>query len=227
MEHADAEHGAARTGDNARQAQQRTVSDERFQLCSVELRQAITAAGFDTAERRLELLKLDWMDVHDMALNTFQRIELERFLGFERGALVRPRASDTPASAASGQESAESLAPCPGRGGLQVSNFKTERDKNWAPRGKKMGPETTQFLVTLGEYFEPRYRECLDDVRQLQATSGGKNLSSLLVKLLVYENIDEPGAEFILDGKQRMGILNCTINRVLAGQEKVRRPVAL
>ena len=213
-----------------RQSKLQIVSNQRFDECPVELRQILIQGGYDTLEARLDLFDLDYMDAQEMALNTRMRKQLEKFLGMRSGYLLAPCSAppnavdDTSMGASASQTPGETDAcrtPCAGRGGRNVSNFPTTRDKDWEPSGTKMGPDTTRFGVALQKYFEPRYRECLTDVRQMTKTQGGESLADLFVSCLVFENADEEGAEFIIDGKQKQGIINCTISRLLGRQEKV------
>ena len=218
-------------GSSERDVRSERVSDDRFRLISPELRNSIVAAGYSTQQSRLQLYDLDWMDIKEMELAVRQRKELERFLGLPNGAFIKPPERSTPASVTNSgavsedapeRTDAESSTPCPGRGGNVVSNFPTLRDSKWAPSGLKMGPDTTKFLIALGETFEPRLRECLEDFRVMQKTTGGESVAVLLAELLVFENIDEEGGEFIMSGRQIQAIQNCTISRVLPRQQKVR-----
>lgn len=218
------------------------VAEDQFALISEELQTAIVSAGYTSVERRLDLFDLDADDVNDMGLNLFLRKELEKFLGLAKGALKRcPSASISapstmsPPDADATEDEADDCSvsagssyftPCGGRGGVNIADFPTEsnRAKGWTRRAATMDSFVTLYMIACAELVEPRLRECIDDIKQLQHLHGGKALAVLLVELVVFCNIAQPGAEWSLTANDIDGIVACTFQKLFKRQTEMKWP---
>lgn len=204
------------------------TDDEHFALLSVELQQIIEEQGYTSHAKRMSLFDLEPEDAADMGLTVCLRKEMEAFLRMPNGALRVAMRSVSRGSSTLTEDAAPTrvasrstyATPCGGRGGQTIADFPlaSSRVMGWTRRAKTMNGFITLHMLATAEMVEPRMRECLDDFNHLESLPGGKSLAVLLVELVVFYNISQPGACWSLDTRDIDGIISVTFEKLFARQ---------